>query len=100
MAEVDVDCSDSPFSVVAAGIAPAVIWQVNEPLRCSVVTFSKRSQNRFTAILECGGMTPLFFRATCRPVPKRGHVRALQIKRSRDSSFFFQRANQNAFEIQ
>jgi len=25
-------------------------------------------------------MTPLFFRATCRPVPKRGHVRAHQIK--------------------
>ncbi|HZV36009.1 MAG TPA: hypothetical protein VFB72_15645, partial [Verrucomicrobiae bacterium] len=37
-------------------------------------------RNRLKAILECGGMTPLFFRATCRPVPKRGHVRALQIK--------------------
>jgi len=34
-------------------------------------------------------MTPLFFRATCRPVPKRGHVRALQRKLSRDSSIFF-----------
>jgi len=30
--------------------------------------------------LECGDVSPLSNRATCRPVPKRGLVRALQIK--------------------
>src|ERR1039457_7072072 len=29
--------------------------------------------------LECGDVSPLFFDATCHVVPKRGHVRALQI---------------------
>ena len=28
--------------------------------------------------LECGDTSPLFYEATCYPVPKRGHVRALQ----------------------
>jgi len=28
--------------------------------------------------MECGGMTPLSFDATCRVEPKRGRVRALQ----------------------
>jgi len=28
--------------------------------------------------LECGDMLPLFDTATCRGVPKRGHVHALQ----------------------
>jgi hypothetical protein len=28
--------------------------------------------------LDCGGTTPLFPDTTCRVIPKRGHVRALQ----------------------
>jgi hypothetical protein len=31
-----------------------------------------------TVVLDCGGTTPLYFDATRRVVPKRGHVRALQ----------------------
>jgi len=30
--------------------------------------------------MDCGGTTPLSFDATCRVEPKRGHVRALQIR--------------------
>src|ERR1700690_851835 len=33
--------------------------------------------------LECGDVSPLSHDATCRVVPKRGHVRALQIKTQR-----------------
>jgi hypothetical protein len=34
--------------------------------------------NAATDDLECGDMSPLSDWATCRPVPKRGRVRALQ----------------------
>src|ERR1019366_721932 len=41
------------------------------------VTFSAPAN--FGIHLECGGTSPLSDEATCRLVPKRGHVRALQI---------------------
>jgi hypothetical protein len=37
--------------------------------------------------LECGGLTPLSHTATCRAVPKRGLVRALQIETQRCFQF-------------
>src|SRR5579884_47842 len=73
------------FLLVATLTWKSAIQQIWKLLRRNLF----RDRNRVKAILECGDMSPLFFRATCRPVPKRGHVRALQIKPSRNSSILY-----------